>query len=127
MPRAPMSGRRKLLLLLAMIQLLVAAQLFVSYRKHLQKGEGYISRRTVAQIIEGLEAGSWVDPTQARAPQDNPTDIILPIVRSRLGEAHEAWQPAVWLFGGFNLGFLVLALLPDRWLQRSRPSDEPLS
>lgn len=120
-----MTRHRITLLLLAVAQLLASSHLAVSLRDRLYRGEGYLSRRTAAQIVEGLEQHGWVDPERAKTADGGPTAVILPIVQPRLRDAHEQWRSAVWLLGGFGLGFFALALLPERWLQRSRASDKP--
>ncbi|MEQ9097313.1 MAG: hypothetical protein RIE32_13740 [Phycisphaerales bacterium] len=124
MPRAPMSGRCKLLLLLAIVQMLVAGALYLDHLGTAIKGVEYRTYQASETIAGSLRAAGVDVPSLDSGGGSAAFEAIARPVRSRLHEAEDRVGLATLLFLMFAGLFLLLALLPDRWLERRRSGDQ---
>ncbi|MEQ8316268.1 MAG: hypothetical protein RIE77_10365 [Phycisphaerales bacterium] len=127
MARGATSVRRIKLICIAVFQLLVAGYLWLYLLAMGAKANRYQSTEAASAIIDALQARGELAVPQARDEANDQLFVIANIVMEPIVDGRVPLLWATVALASFGLLFLLLALLPDCWLQRSRPSDEPLA
>ncbi|MFI4916944.1 MAG: hypothetical protein ACIAS6_10620 [Phycisphaerales bacterium JB060] len=124
MPRAPMSGRRIKLICIAVFQLLVAGYLWLYLLATGAKVNRYRSTEAASAIVDALRARGELAVPQARDEASEQFFVIADIVMEPIVDGRVPLLSATVALASFGLLFLLLALLPDRWLERRRWGDQ---
>ena len=124
MPRAPMSGRRRLLIVLGLLQLGLWLFSWGPYFIHYVKAGEQRIWGAVEEVVDGLERERWLVERERDGFATSVDGLIYEPVSQEIYRTREmAWLPIVSL-GCMGVLFLLLALLPDRWRERRRSGDE---
>lgn len=117
-----MTLRRKLLILVGILQLVAFAAGWVPYMAYSVKTGEYRANEAFDQIEAGLDrSGLLVRP---RTQQQN-SDLWMIGMEPMRTEIHTARRIAYWPLVGLGVGgsiVLALGLMPEGWLDRRKPT-----
>lgn len=119
-----MSQRRIKLICMAVFQLLFAGYLWLYLLAMGWKVNRYRSTEAASAIVDALRARGELAVPQARDEASEQFFVIADIVMEPIVDGRVPLLSATVALASFGLLFLLLALLPDRWLERRRSGDQ---
>ena len=123
MPCGAMPVRRIKLICIAVLQLLVAGYLWLSLLAMGWKVNRHQSTEAASAIVDALQARGELAVPQAREEASDQFFVIADIVMEPIADGRVPLLWATVALASFGLLFLVLGLLPDRWLDHRRSGD----